>query len=604
MPDTHRKGVEEHRGISRGKILGTGGSGSGELKPSSSSGAPIQPAGDITGKPTVTVRGDTTEILPTYGSKVLPSAAVSVPSTEHQQNIFSNSSSITNSLASSRSPSAVVLTTLESKIDSPDSGTTKPKLIVQNVEEENKVMSLNCYSPRDGSSCDGSETAASPLSIPAPIPSPPGTAVRRRIHDATAAAATAAAAAEGQSSGGKVAEGQSSGGKVAEGQSSGGKVADAQFSGGKVTQVARRTPTPAEKKAAQEKLQFEEEIAKVEMSHIYGKREEVMKQIGSRKNSATEEMMPTNIVASPARDSSKEVKIQEPLPSPSVTTKGPNQEKSSSPLSDDEEDFSLGEPDDDEENSMSASSDLDIYNGRRLVMGSANKTPLPHGRGSTSEVFGNSQSAEDVEALADMSSSFETSQSAGKTSGSLRAHLSAHFDPLDRSGESGSGTHTPDSRERRTSLVPLAPIPRTLSPSTSTPSIPNVTGVVSVKGSAIKSASASAPDDISNSASAPLPFTSMPLYGSITVPATVPGRSPQPVLSGSLLSTGRRSAAPLVHKPAPPKISSEPGSKLQAGAGSGKLGSNQTKSKDLDDDGNLDFDSSSWDEDDDAEISG
>ena len=127
------------------------------------------------------------------------------------------------------------------------------------------------------------------------------------------------------------------------------------------------------------------------------------------------------------------------------------------------------------------------------------------------------------------------------------------------------------------------------------------------------------------------PTTSLPLYGSISVASSVTSNSPQPVLSGSLLSGGRRSSGSTVTEPSmlaglPAYAQSTSNLPTQFPSNnltnSGRVwGANQEvqlpgqrtnqsesqmKNKEADDDSNLDFDTSSWDEEDEdeAEASG
>ena len=122
------------------------------------------------------------------------------------------------------------------------------------------------------------------------------------------------------------------------------------------------------------------------------------------------------------------------------------------------------------------------------------------------------------------------------------------------------------------------------------------------------------------------PSKSVPLYGSISVPTPVIGNSPLPVLSGSLLSGGRRTSGSSLAVPSvstalpmsPQSAAKFPGqstsvtessrgkmwgvqSEVKPSIASQNQSESQMKGKEADDDSNLDFDTSSWDEDDDEE---
>ena len=119
---------------------------------------------------------------------------------------------------------------------------------------------------------------------------------------------------------------------------------------------------------------------------------------------------------------------------------------------------------------------------------------------------------------------------------------------------------------------------------------------------------------------------SVPLYGSISIPSPAIGKSPLPVLSGSLLSGGRRTSGSSLTVPpvsavlpmSPPSASKFPGqstsitetsrgkmwgaqSEVKPSIASQNQIESQIKGKEADNDSNLDFDTSSWDEEDDAD---
>ena len=665
----------------------------------------------------------------------------------------SNNSSMSNSLVSSRNPSANVLAHLEAgNFDSSDE-TEGSTLMSQSGSQLGSPSGSNYGSPtgsqvshasqachalsmgegsnlsdskssRGGgtvmnltrlgtghspeSSCD--DLAASTLSVPVSAPSPPGTAVRRRFHDATAAAAYSDDHSDKD-------DGNKSGSKSHQGL---------------LTKVTSNPTMSALE------LKKQKQAEKQETTDIYQQREEVMKQMSLHSSSPDRKKHAGDIESSPGdhrklptvsaapaashnaigvAGKGHHLPQQAPVPTPQTaqqTAQQMSQQITSKPIneraerervfanSEDEEDFSVGDTEDDDndenENSMSASSDLDIYNGHSGQRGNnTHSGTVGGGRGGggvPGKLFSSERDDERDDEM-EGSSSFDTSPSP-KTNPSHpnpnQSHRGtfAHFDPQDlsRSSTPGSSPTSQDSRERQekknalTPLVPIHAVSHALTPGKAKGPSPSVyavgtdtavAGTPPGKASDVKDAKdakgAQASPGSMLKSPAPLTSTStaMPLYGSIPIPASsaLTGRSPQPVLSGSLLSSGRRSVPPAfitpssvapvtsaaatavsadpVHFPSPSKTP-EVALKSQSTGASGHVGAEgslagsimgqqaemkakaaqntfkdnqknnqldnqQEPSKDPpkyvdDDDSNLDFDASSWDEEDEEEESG
>jgi hypothetical protein len=209
-----------------------------------------------------------------------------------------------------------------------------------------------------------------------------------------------------------------------------------------------------------------------------------------------------------------------------------------------ETDFSIAETDDNDEeeeeesHDLSASSDVDIYN--REVNKARSQVAS---RGSSNQRKEEEEESGEDEGSFEASSSFEASQSLeNKAQPQGKGHSYSHFDPKDLVG---SPLSSPESK--------------TLSKKTFIP-LPAQTPATAVT---------------------PLPLVSTPAPGI--------GLSPQPVLSGSLLG-GRRSGIPTSGM----NNAFNLGPTNQGGGGG-------VESKEIDDQGDdEDFDTSSWDENDDT----
>lgn len=266
----------------------------------------------------------------------------------------------------------------------------------------------------------------------------------------------------------------------------------------------------------------------------------------------------------------------------------------------DEHDSSSEEDDDDDdctENSMSASEDRDTYSGRSNSHNSAVRGTLPLSlrRGHSDEAV-------------DLSSSFDTSASSPLRSQRDAPSVSVDISlPVSSPQMSTSPEYLGD---KRSSLKPLNPIGRIMGPSTPVLSTPALTSLKTTDGSslgAVTPSTTSTPlSSIQKTALSPVPV-------STATPAAVPVvRSPQPILSGSLLSLGRKSVAAAVPTSSLGAVTQLPLSKPYEAISKSATGSHTnlgpTKSKpkteeEEDDDGNLDFDASSWDEEDEADES-
>lgn len=264
-----------------------------------------------------------------------------------------------------------------------------------------------------------------------------------------------------------------------------------------------------------------------------------------------------------------------------------------------EHDLSSEEDDDDDdctENSMSASEDRDTYSGRSNSHNSAVRGPLHVSlrRGHSDEAV-------------DLSSSFDTSASSP-----LRSQRDAPSVDISLPVSSPQMSTSPEYLgDKRSSLKPLNPIGRIMGPSTPVLSTPALTSLKTTEGSTLGAATSSTTStplsSIQKTALSPVPV-------STATPAAVPiVRSPQPILSGSLLSLGRKSVAAAVPTSFLGAVTQLPSSKPYEAISKSATGSHTnlgpTKSKpkaeeeEEEDDGNLDFDASSWDEEDEAEES-
>ena len=273
----------------------------------------------------------------------------------------------------------------------------------------------------------------------------------------------------------------------------------------------------------------------------------------------------------------------------------------------DEQDSSSEEEDDDDEfteNSMTASEDRDAHSERRDSHNPSNKAavPLMPWRGSSDEAV-------------DLSSSFDTSIPSPVRS----QHGMPSLDITPNSIISPQMSSSPENMgDKRSSLKPLNPIGRILGPSTPVISSSALSSLKTMdyekaKKTESSSLAAAAPlSSIQKSALSPAPGSSS---ASVTTAAAGPVlRSPQPILSGSLLSLGRKSVSaaapasslgPATPLPSNNKAAAE-GTSKSAPSTYTNLGPAQSKAKaeeEDEDDGNLDFDASSWDEEDELEDS-
>ena len=263
----------------------------------------------------------------------------------------------------------------------------------------------------------------------------------------------------------------------------------------------------------------------------------------------------------------------------------------------DERDSSSEEEDDDDdftENSMSASEDRDAHSGRSGNRNSAIKgaTPVLLRRGHSDEAV-------------DLSSSFDTSASSPLRNQYETPSLDTSL-PVSSPQMSTSPEYLGD---KRSSLKPLNPIGRIMGPSTPVLSAPALTSLKATESPSLATAT-------SSTSATPLSSIQKTALSPVSTAAAAAGpvvRSPQPILSGSLLSLGRKpvTAAVPVSATSLGSVTQLPSNKAYEAPSKTatntytNISPNQSKSKaeEEDDDGNLDFDASSWDEEDEADES-
>jgi hypothetical protein len=259
--------------------------------------------------------------------------------------------------------------------------------------------------------------------------------------------------------------------------------------------------------------------------------------------------------------------------------------------SSEEEDFD----DDSTENSRSASEDRDTYPGRGDNHNSAIKGAIP-----VAQRRGHSDEA------VDLSSSFDTSASSPLRTQREAPPLETSL-PVSSPQMSSSPEYLGD---KRSSLKPLNPIGRIMGPSTPVLSTPALTSLKITESSPLATATSSTNatplSSIQKTALSPVPVSTA------AAPTSPVVRSPQPILSGSLLSLGRKPVAAAVPANSLGSVTQLSSNKAYEAtsktvtASYTNLGTTQSKPKaeeEEDDDGNLDFDASSWDEEDEADES-
>jgi hypothetical protein len=266
----------------------------------------------------------------------------------------------------------------------------------------------------------------------------------------------------------------------------------------------------------------------------------------------------------------------------------------------DEHDSSSEEEDDDDdssENSISASEDRDTNPGRSDNHNMAIKGAIP-------EALRRGHSDEAV----DLTSSFDTSASSPPRTQREAPSLETSV-PVSAPQMSSSPEYLGD---KRSSLKPLNPIGRIMGPSTPALSTPALTSLKITESSPLAAATSTTTATLlsltQKTALSPVPASTA------AAPASPVVRSPQPILTGSLLSLGRKPMAATVSATSLGSVTQLSSNKTceattkTVTASYSNTGAIQSKSKaeeddDDDVDGNLDFDASSWDEEDEADES-
>jgi hypothetical protein len=206
----------------------------------------------------------------------------------------------------------------------------------------------------------------------------------------------------------------------------------------------------------------------------------------------------------------------------------------------------------------------------------------------------------------DLSSSFDTSASSPLRTQREAPPLETSL-PVSSPQMSSSPEYLGD---KRSSLKPLNPIGRIMGPSTPVLSTPALTSLKITESSPLATATSSTNatplSSIQKTALSPVPVSTA------AAPTSPVVRSPQPILSGSLLSLGRKPVAAAVPANSLGSVTQLSSNKAYEAtsktvtASYTNLGTTQSKPKaeeEEDDDGNLDFDASSWDEEDEADES-